>query len=252
MLYESTYYGVAGLGDDSLQHHGIKGQKWGVRRFQYEDGSLTADGKIRYRARNRIVRSESTTKDVEDIIGTMNKKEKQFVLAGSDHYLNVEERSTIAKRVVVRDKNGTPVSFFDLLEDGNDDLQVALGTRSGSKYRGKGYASKAAKEVINWVDRNQDKIRQKNLIWGVHVDNTGSIKIAEKNGFKLDKNSYSSDGKWVNYVRPVHSMDKMEHSDDFLMHHGIKGQKWGVRRFQNPDGTLTPLGKQRYGSVFLY
>ena len=30
-----------------------------------------------------------------------------------------------------------------------------------------------------------------------------------------------------------------------LMHHGIKGQKWGVRRFQNPDGTLTELGKKR-------
>ncbi len=29
-----------------------------------------------------------------------------------------------------------------------------------------------------------------------------------------------------------------------LMHHGIKGQKWGVRRFQNPDGTLTPAGKK--------
>lgn len=30
-----------------LQHHGIKGQKWGVRRFQNPDGSLTADGKRR-------------------------------------------------------------------------------------------------------------------------------------------------------------------------------------------------------------
>ncbi len=33
---------------------------------------------------------------------------------------------------------------------------------------------------------------------------------------------------------------------DSLMHHGIKGQKWGVRRFQNPDGSLTPEGKRRY------
>ena len=31
-----------------LQHHGLKGQKWGVRRFQYEDDSLTPEGKIRY------------------------------------------------------------------------------------------------------------------------------------------------------------------------------------------------------------
>jgi hypothetical protein len=35
---------------------------------------------------------------------------------------------------------------------------------------------------------------------------------------------------------------------EFLSHHGIKNQKWGVRRFQNYDGTLTEEGKLRYGS----
>ena len=32
-----------------------------------------------------------------------------------------------------------------------------------------------------------------------------------------------------------------------LYHHGIKGQKWGVRRFQNPDGSYTDAGRKRYG-----
>lgn len=39
---------------------------------------------------------------------------------------------------------------------------------------------------------------------------------------------------------------KPNRADDFFAHHGIKGQKWGVRNYQNPDGTLTEAGKKRY------
>lgn len=34
-------------------------------------------------------------------------------------------------------------------------------------------------------------------------------------------------------------------NEEELQHHGILGQKWGVRRFQNKDGSLTPAGKKR-------
>ena len=37
-------------------------------------------------------------------------------------------------------------------------------------------------------------------------------------------------------------------SDDELYHYGIKGQKWGVRRYQNKDGSLTAAGKKRRSS----
>ena len=37
------------------------------------------------------------------------------------------------------------------------------------------------------------------------------------------------------------------YSDEYLEHFGIKGQKWGIRKYQNPDGTLTEEGKARYG-----
>lgn len=37
------------------------------------------------------------------------------------------------------------------------------------------------------------------------------------------------------------------YGEDYLAHFGVKGQKWGIRRFQNPDGTLTEAGKKHYG-----
>lgn len=42
------------------------------------------------------------------------------------------------------------------------------------------------------------------------------------------------------------NLDKITY--DEIKHHGIKGQKWGVRRYQNEDGSLTNAGKKRYGT----
>lgn len=44
----ANYYGMIWTYGGSLSHHGIKGQKWGIRRFQEEDGTLTTEGRKRY------------------------------------------------------------------------------------------------------------------------------------------------------------------------------------------------------------
>lgn len=38
----------------------------------------------------------------------------------------------------------------------------------------------------------------------------------------------------------------MANEHDYLMHHGIRGQRWGIRRYQNEDGTLTAEGREHY------
>jgi hypothetical protein len=48
-------------------------------------------------------------------------------------------------------------------------------------------------------------------------------------------------------VREVIFMQTYNHRNE-LYHWGVKGMRWGVRRYQNKDGSLTPAGKKRYDS----
>ena len=52
-------WGIKFTSDGSLSHYGIKGQKWGIRRFQEENGSLTAAGKERYGYNKNAAREQS-------------------------------------------------------------------------------------------------------------------------------------------------------------------------------------------------
>lgn len=50
-----------------LYHYGVKGQKWGERRYQYQDGSLTPEGKRHYGIGDRIHKRWAHYKEQADI-----------------------------------------------------------------------------------------------------------------------------------------------------------------------------------------
>jgi len=69
---------------NDLYHHGIKGQKWGKRRFQNEDGSLTPEGMARYRRKEarRQLRREAIKKEfMRDRRNEKAKKRKEALTA---------------------------------------------------------------------------------------------------------------------------------------------------------------------------
>ena len=57
-------------------------------------------------------------------------------------------------------------------------------------------------------------------------------------GIAPDDINVGDDNRFKKYLEQSH-----------LMHHGIKGMKWGVRRYQNSDGSLTPAGVKRYSNT---
>ena len=58
---------------DELAHWGIKGQKWGVRRYQTLDGSLTNEGKLRYRSSDSVLSS----KDRAEYVNHLKKEDSE-------------------------------------------------------------------------------------------------------------------------------------------------------------------------------
>ena len=80
------------------------------------------------------------------------------------------------------------------------------------------------------------------------LERTGKLPVET-----IDRN-YRNVPNWIPDIVPYYDYNMFdwvtEHDDRYseeLYHHGTKGQKWGNRRYQNHDGSLTPLGRVHYG-----
>ena len=95
----TEYYGIHY--DSVIEHHGIKGQKWGVRRYQNPDGTLTPEGRKRLGYRNNILRNRPHTDDVNDIVRSLSNKEKKL-LGASLHEEWIAEKTNIGSNVLAK------------------------------------------------------------------------------------------------------------------------------------------------------
>lgn len=166
--------------NETLEHHGILGMKWGVRRYQNKDGTWTKEGK-KHRA------EEETQKH------------------GTSDTIEVKANSVFTKNELDAVKNNE-VDDPELLELMLMEVIDATG-----------YSDGEFEFDTSWED--------------------------EMEKFKKDPHNYTF--RFKGYTdETIHSDDS---SEDILEHHGILGMKWGIRRFQNKDGSLTPAGRKRYG-----
>lgn len=75
-----------------LSHAGIKGMKWGVRRYQNKDGTLTPEGRKRYLATDGKTLTKAGKKKFENKDGSLNEKGKQMYKAMEENRGKEKER----------------------------------------------------------------------------------------------------------------------------------------------------------------
>ena len=117
-----------------LCHHGIKGQKWGVRRYQFEDGSLTMEGRRRYGYKSHGKKIKNPNGSLTDYgkryFGYDKKIEAQSSTNEKDHVI---KKGTELKRLGNDHSAGYDVNvFFSYKVDDVDEYTGVLGRMSAT------------------------------------------------------------------------------------------------------------------------
>lgn len=239
------------MADYVLVHHGIKGMKWGVRRFQKKDGSLTSAGKKRYNVDEHktltSAPSHVTTKAGRDIeLSSVPSPRITSFLAA--HNKAVRSTAENTSNYVIK-VDGKRIGDLELYKESKDSLNVVwLGVDNSE--RGNGYATAAMLGAIEVARRSGCK----QVTLEVPGDSPDARHIYEKLGFVAQEVISDKDDIWGGLTSMKLELDdngivvrhaarfrgNIEAADQILVHHGIKGQKWGVK-----NGPPYPLGSDQ-------
>lgn len=211
------------LGVDCLEHHGILGQKWGIRRYQNEDGSLTEAGKRRYS--REVAKEQRVARSIEKSERRMRIKEAKAAAKASEmeskaRILEAKARSKKADAKDASDKanaDSKDISQKTKLTDEerrerNRKISMALGIVGGAAAIGFGYkyaadalkksgAIEIPKEAVTGTSKSGKKYSlNKNMSMSSKNDTNKSSDSKQKDNGNKKKSNDSHGSRDKNYA----------------------------------------------------
>lgn len=178
-----------------LSHHGTKGMRWGVRRYQNSDGSLTPAGK------NRYARELEKVKKAEKVLKNKQKTQAKFDdLERRKKAVKEQEKSLKEKPKKEKVKKEKPVSKKSVAEMSDDELrQVVTRLRLEQDYRnltpknvsaGKRFVNKAFNDVakpmlVNSLRDTGTELAKKKLKKAMGLDDVNEDDRLQKEAKRL-------------------------------------------------------------------
>ena len=211
-----------------LTHWGIKGMRWGVRKkdervssaermyyakMQQQSNRDRLNAKFKMHDSDNLYKSNRHS---DDIRLEQTKVRANYILRG----VRIAAASTLAGLKIWQNSSVRKLK----LSRNADANELKLSRKLGTKTNKEKDSLKKGREEKKEASQKIDQELAKNGIVPPKSSKTPIVNIVNNNN---------------NTVNGVETEKKLKHS-------GILGMKWGIRRYQNPDGTLTSAGKARY------